>query len=61
MVAMCDGGELIWKLTQVSAERAVDPLTGSLLFGDIVFHKVQSQNERLLLHIYIANDDSILE
>ncbi len=48
VAATCDGGELAWKLIQVSVgiklvdPRAVDPLTGSLLFTKSDCHKVQS-------------------
>ncbi len=45
MAATCDGGEHAWRLTQASAgikllyPRAVDPLTGSLLFRERGCHK----------------------
>ncbi len=63
VAAMCNGGDLAWKLTQVSTgiklvdPRAVDPLTGSLLFGDSGYDKVQSHNVCFPLHVHIAKDN----
>jgi hypothetical protein len=48
MAATVDGGELAWKVTQISAgikfidPHTKDPLTGQLLFGDMGYEKLQS-------------------
>lgn len=63
MAATCDGGDLAWKLTQVSAgvkivdPRAIDPRTGRLLFGESGYAKVQSCTVCYPLHIYLAKDN----
>jgi hypothetical protein len=63
MAATVDGGELAWKLTQVSAgiklidPHTINPLTGELLFGDSGHFKVQSRNVCYPLHVHIAKDN----
>jgi hypothetical protein len=50
VAATVDGGELAWKLTQVSAgikicdPQAIDPLIGRLLFGESGHDNLQSQS-----------------
>ena len=62
--ATVDGGELAWKLTQISAgikicdPRAVDPITGELLFGESGHENVQSRSLCFPLQIHIAKDNS---
>jgi hypothetical protein len=57
--ATVDGGELAWKLTQISAgikicdPRAVDPITGELLFGESGHENVQSRSLCFPLQIHI--------
>ncbi len=64
VAATVDGGELAWKLTQVSAgikicdPRAIDPLTGRLLFGESGHDNLQSQSHCYPLHVQIAKDNS---
>ncbi len=63
VAATCDGGELAWKLIQVSAgiqlvdRRAADPLTGSLLFTESGRHKVQYRNVCFPLQVHLAKDN----
>ena len=63
MAATCDGGDLAWKLTQISAgvkivdPRAIDPCTGELLFGENGHTKVQSNTVCYPLHYYLAKDN----
>ncbi len=62
--ATVDGGELAWKLTQVSAgikicdPRAIDPTTGNLLFGESGHDNVQSRSLCFPLHVHISKDNS---
>jgi hypothetical protein len=62
--ATVDGGELAWKLTQISAgikicdEKALDPRTGRLLFGESGHDGVQSRSHCFPLVVHIAKDNS---
>ena len=66
MSATVDGGELAWKLTQVSAgikmvdPKTKDPLTGELMFGECGHKNVQSRNVCYPLHIFIVKDNKEL-
>ncbi len=59
-----DRGELAWKLTQISAgikicdPRAIDPLTGRLLFGESGDENLQSPSLCFPLHVHIAKDNT---
>ncbi len=65
MAAPCDGGDLAWKLTQISVgvkivdPWAIDPCTGDLLFGENGLTKVQSNTVCYPLHYYLAKDNKI--
>jgi hypothetical protein len=58
-----DGGQLAWKLTQISAgikivdERSIDPRTGELLFGATGDENVQSSNHCFPLEVCISKDN----
>ena len=64
--ATVDGGELAWRLTQVSGgikicdPRAIDPRTGEKLFGECGTKNVQSQYNCFPLHVRIAKDNGAL-
>lgn len=64
--ATVDGGELAWKITQVSAgikmvdPRAVDLVSGTFLFGNSGYDKVQSKHHCYPLYIIIAKDNKQL-
>ncbi len=61
--ATVDGGELAWRLTQVSVgikifgSRAIVPIAGKLLFGESGHENVQSHSLCFPLHIHIAKDN----
>ncbi len=59
MAATCDCADLAWNLSQVSAglknaDRAINPLTSQLLFGDSGYDRVQSAYACYPLHVHIA-------
>ncbi len=66
MTTAVDGGELAWKLTQISAgkkvchEKAIDALTGRLLFGEsgLGYCNLQSRKLCFPLQVKIAKDNS---
>ncbi len=66
MSATVNGGDLAWKLTQVSTgitmvdPKTKDPLSGELLFGESGHSNVQSRNICYPLHIIIAKDNKEL-
>jgi hypothetical protein len=66
MSATVDGGDLAWKLTQMSAgikmfdPKTKDLLSGELLFGESGHTNVQSQSVCYPLHIIIAKDNKEL-
>ncbi len=63
MAATCDGADLAWNLSQVSAgikivdPRAINPLTSQLLFGESGYDRVQSAYACYPLHVHIAKDN----
>ena len=63
MAATCDGADLAWNLSQVSAgikivdPWAINPLTSQLLFGDSGYDRVQSAYASYPLHVHIAKDN----
>lgn len=63
VAATVDGGDLAWKLTQVSGgikicdEKAVNPLTGEKLFGECGTKLVQSRYACFPLQVHIAKDN----
>jgi hypothetical protein len=63
MAAACDGADLAWNLSQVSAgikivdPRAINPLTSQLLFGESGYDWVQSAYACYPLHVHIAKDN----
>ena len=66
VAATVDGGQLSWKVTQISAgiklivKHAIDPRTKELLFGDTGYGKIQSRNVCFPLHVHIAADNKQL-
>ncbi len=66
LAATVDGGDLAWGITQVSAgvkmidHRAINPLTGTRLFGDTGHNKVQSRCHCYPLHVIMAKDNKEL-
>jgi hypothetical protein len=66
LAATVDGGDLAWNVTQVSAgikmidRRAVNPVSGTLLFGSSGHEKIQSRFNCYPLHIIIAKDNKQL-
>ncbi len=63
LAATVDGGQLAWKLTQISAgiklvdPRSINPRTGELLFGETGVDNVQSSTHCFPLYVYIAKDN----
>ncbi len=63
IAATVDGGQLAWKLTQISAgikffdERAIDPRTGKPLFGECGTKRVQSSDHFFPLQVHLAKDN----
>ena len=66
LAATVDGGDLAWNITQVSAgikmidRRAINPVSGSLLFGNSGHNKIQSRFNCYPLHVVIAKDNKEL-
>jgi hypothetical protein len=58
-----DGGQLVWKLTQISAgikffdEHCIDPRTGQPLFGENGTERVQSSGHCFPLQVHLAKDN----
>jgi hypothetical protein len=66
LAATVDGGDLAWNVTQVSAgikmidSRAINPVSGTLLFGNTGHDKIQSRFHCYPLHVIIAKDNKEL-
>jgi hypothetical protein len=66
LAATVDGGDLAWKVTQVSAgkkmvdHRAINPVSGMLLFGDSGYDKVQSRYNCYTLYVIFSKDNKQL-
>jgi hypothetical protein len=62
LASTVDGGDLSWNVTQVSAglkvidSRAIEPISGRLLFGDSGHDKVQSKYHCYPLYVVIDKD-----
>jgi hypothetical protein len=63
IAAIVDGGQLAWKLTQISAginifdEHAIDPRNCNPLFGECVTIRVQSSDHCFPLQVHLAKDN----
>ena len=63
LAATVDGGQLAWKITQISAglkivdPRSINPRTGELLFGESGADNIQSSTHCFPLCVHIAKDN----
>jgi hypothetical protein len=63
LAATVDGGQLAWKITQISAglkiidPRSINPRTGELLFGESGADNIQSSIHCFPLYVHIAKDN----
>jgi len=63
LAATVDGGQLAWKITQISAglkivdPRSINPRTGELLFGESGADNIQSSTHCFPLYVHIAKDN----